>query len=110
MRPSDVTLVRIRDPLFIHWYVTVIRVVGTYASPGRPDTRAADSRVLVARRDKMREIRIRPSVGAAPDYAYAWYPLSAVEGDLNVRPRELGLFLRGYLEGWIPDGGITLTG
>ncbi|MEU3879781.1 hypothetical protein [Streptomyces californicus] len=110
MRPSDITLVRIRDPLFTHWYVTVIRVVGRYASPGRPDTRAADNRVFVARRDKMREITIRPSAGATPDCAYAWYPLSAVEGSLNVRPRELGLFLRGYLEGWIPDGAITLTG
>ena len=39
-----------------------------------------------------------------------WHPLSNVEDEeFDVYPRELGPFLRGYLEGWIPDGVITLV-
>lgn len=36
-------------------------------------------------------------------------PIRVLEdGDVEIFPRDLGLFLRGFLEGWIPDGLITL--
>ncbi|MEU5092841.1 hypothetical protein [Streptomyces sp. NPDC021356] len=57
----------------------------------------------------MTEIAIRVHLGATKDTEYTWHPLTDVEGGLELRPRELGPFLRGYLEGWIPDGVITLA-
>ncbi|MGW2280216.1 hypothetical protein [Streptomyces sp. NPDC001770] len=39
----------------------------------------------------------------------AWWPLTEVALlEHRVFPRELGTFLTGYVEGWIPDGWITL--
>lgn len=71
-------------------------------------------RIFVVRRSKMRSIRLRARARAraraATDAYYVWHPLSNVEGEeFDSYPRELGPFLRGYIEGWIPDGIITLV-
>ncbi|MEU8870174.1 hypothetical protein AB0D24_03260 [Streptomyces javensis] len=52
------------------------------------------------------------SPGALPGTGMplTWLPYAQVTayiGDLGVT--DLGLFLQGYVDGWIPDGWITLT-
>lgn len=38
-----------------------------------------------------------------------WWPISEVSAEqFNAFPKELGIFLQGYVDGWIPDGTITL--
>jgi hypothetical protein len=67
-------------------------------------------RIFVTRHDRMRPIRLRARAYTPLDVDYAWHPLSDVESEnFDVYPRELAPFLRGYLEGWIPDGVITLV-
>ncbi|GHJ30817.1 hypothetical protein TPA0910_52500 [Streptomyces hygroscopicus subsp. sporocinereus] len=36
-----------------------------------------------------------------------WWPITQLK-QATLFPRELGLFMEGYVEGWIPDGRITL--
>ncbi|MGW0705921.1 hypothetical protein ACWD4G_08130 [Streptomyces sp. NPDC002643] len=67
-------------------------------------------RIFVVRRSRMRTISLRGRPHPVTDSSYVWHPLPDVEDeDFDVVPRELGPFLRGYLEGWIPDGVITLV-
>ncbi len=66
--------------------------------------------IFVVRHSRMRSISLRACTRFVTDADYVWHPLSNVEDeDFDVCPRELGPFLRGYLDGWIPDGVITLV-
>ncbi|WP_371095867.1 hypothetical protein [Streptomyces sanglieri] len=67
-------------------------------------------RIFVVRHDRLRTVSLRTHTHPFPDADYVWHSLIDVEGeDFDACPRELGPFLRGYLEGWIPDGVITLV-
>ncbi|MEU8719552.1 hypothetical protein [Streptomyces antimycoticus] len=44
--------------------------------------------------------------GSVPPSAQ-WWPITQLK-QATLFPRELGLFMEGYVEGWIPDGRITL--
>jgi hypothetical protein len=58
----------------------------------------------------MRSISLRARARVVTNVDYAWHPLANVEDEkFDVHPCELGPFLRGYIEGWIPDGVITLV-
>lgn len=109
LQPTGFSLMRIQDPLFSHWYLAAVPVVGKYTPPSTAPTQVATRHIFAVRRDRMRNLTLRPCSSTSPDAVYAWHPLTEVEGDLHVHPHELGPFLRGYLEGWIPDGVITLT-
>ncbi|GHH07690.1 hypothetical protein GCM10018780_41800 [Streptomyces lanatus] len=58
----------------------------------------------MVRHGKMRWISLRARTQTNTDIDYVWHPLPNVEDEeFDVHPRELGPFLRGYIEGWIPD-------
>ncbi|MDX3635713.1 hypothetical protein PV728_36805 [Streptomyces europaeiscabiei] len=98
------------DPLFSHWFLSATPAIGRFRPLPERGGQAGLTRIFVVRRDRMRPISLRCRTHPFPDADYAWHPLSDVEGEeFDVYPRELGLFLRGYLEGWIPDGVITLV-
>lgn len=73
--------------------------------------------IFTAETDRITQCTLRifvyRAMGAAPASAFgsraAWWALDDV-AQLGhwVFPRELGPFLQGYVEGWIPDGWITL--
>ncbi|MFK0296803.1 hypothetical protein ACIQU6_40915 [Streptomyces sp. NPDC090442] len=55
-------------------------------------------------------VKATAPVGAGQFGASAcWWPLARLpESGVALFPMELGLLLQGYVEGWIPDGEITL--
>jgi hypothetical protein len=75
--------------------------------PERNPDRAVRSRLFIVRREKVGAITIGEN--ASWNVEASWHPLAEIESEgFNFCPRELGVFLRGYLEGWIPDGNIRL--
>lgn len=109
LRPSKLSVIHILDPLFSHWFLAATPVVGRFDPPSERGGQASLTRIFVVRHSRMSRISLRARPRSLPDADYVWHPLSDVENeDLDVYPRELGPFLRGYLEGWIPDGVITL--
>lgn len=110
LRPSRFSVIHVLDPLFSHWFLARTPVVGRFnplPEQGVPDVPTC---IFVVRRSRMRTISLRARAHSVTDSSYVWHPLSKVEDeDFDVLPRELGPFLRGYLEGWIPDGVITLV-
>ncbi|WP_416981491.1 hypothetical protein [Streptomyces sp. T028] len=110
LQPSRFSAIRVLDPIFSHWFLAATPVVGKFAPVPERDGQARLMRIFVTRHDRMRPISLRARAHASLDVDYVWHPLSDVEdADFDVYPRELGPFLRGYLEGWIPDGVITLV-
>ncbi|MDQ0761490.1 hypothetical protein [Streptomyces canus] len=110
VRPSRFSVIHVLDPLFSHWFLATTPVVGRFDPLSARGGPAGRTYIFVVRRDRMRQISLRARARSSPDADYVWHPLSDVEDeDFDVYPRELGPFLRGYLEGWIPDGFITLV-
>ncbi|MEV4867481.1 hypothetical protein [Streptomyces ossamyceticus] len=108
--PSRFSVIHVLDPLFSHWFLARTPVVGNYNPLPEQDSSDESTRIFVVRRSKMRSIRLRARARVVTDADYVWHPLSNVEGEeFDAYPRELGPFLRGYIEGWIPDGVITLV-
>ncbi|MCN9244481.1 hypothetical protein NGF19_27485 [Streptomyces sp. RY43-2] len=108
--PSRFSVIHVLDPLFSHWLLAATPVVGKFDPFSNRGDQAGSTRIFVVRHGKMSRISLRGRSHPIPDADYAWHPLPDVEGeDFGVYPRELGSFLRGYLEGWIPDGVITLA-
>ncbi|MFI6934340.1 hypothetical protein [Streptomyces sp. NPDC050287] len=110
--PSRFSVIHVLDPLFSHWFLARTPVVGSYNPLPERDSSDESTRIFVVRRSKMRSIslRARARARAVTDADYVWHPLSNVEDkEFDAYPRELGPFLRGYIEGWIPDGIITLV-
>lgn len=108
--PSRFSVIHVLDSLFSHWFLARTPVVGRYNPLPERDRLDESTRIFVVRRHKMRSISLRARARVATNVHYVWHPLSNVEDEkFDVYPRELGLFLRGYIEGWIPDGVITLV-
>ena len=108
--PSWRSLIRVADPILVHWFLAATPVVGQFDPlPESGGRTAGPMRIVIARREAMRPLGVRFRARGVLDADYAWHPLTAVENEnIPVCPRELGPLLRGYLEGWIPDGVITL--
>ncbi|MFJ4011011.1 hypothetical protein [Streptomyces sp. NPDC090026] len=49
----------------------------------------------------------RPEAAEAFSLSARWWPIAETDA-VTVFPRELGILMTGYVEGWIPDGPITL--
>ncbi|MDX2546697.1 hypothetical protein ACOT81_27540 [Streptomyces sp. WI04-05B] len=110
VRPSRFSVIHVLDPLFSHWFIAATPVVGRFDPLSERGGLAGLTHIFVVRQDRMRRISLRACAHPFLDADYVWHPLSDAEDDkLDVHPRELGPFLRGYLEGWIPDGFITLV-
>jgi hypothetical protein len=110
VRPSRFSVIHVLDPLFSHWFLATTPVVGRLEPPAERDSQAGLTRIFVVRYDRLRPISLRAHTHSFPDADYIWHPLSDIEDeDFDSYPRELGPLLRGYLEGWIPDGVITLV-
>ncbi|WNM35708.1 hypothetical protein RKE30_37805 [Streptomyces sp. Li-HN-5-11] len=110
LRPSRFSAVQVVDPIFSHWFLAATPVIGRFVSAPERNRESCLLRIFVTRHDRMTPVSLRARNHTSLDVDYAWHPLSDVEDeDFDVRPRELGPFLRGYLEGWIPDGVITLV-
>lgn len=110
IRPSRFSVIHTVDPLFSHWFLARTPVVGRFEPLPQQDGLAESPHIFVVRRSRMRSIALRARTHSCMDADYVWHPVSRVEdARFDVRPRELGPFLRGYLEGWIPDGVITLV-
>ncbi|MBX7473478.1 hypothetical protein [Streptomyces sp. NPDC056132] len=110
LRPSRFSVIRVLDPLFSHWFLAATPVVGRLDPLPGQGGQASLTRIFAVCRDRMRPISLRARARLFPDADYAWHQLTDAEDeDFDVYPRELGPFLRGYLEGWIPDGVITLV-
>ena len=110
IRPSRFSFIHTLDPLFSHWFVARTPVVGRFDAWSARGCSAGSTRIFVVRHHRMRSISLRARTHSWADTDYVWHPLSNVEDEeFDVYPRELGPFLRGYLEGWIPDGVITLV-
>ncbi|MDO0930472.1 hypothetical protein QQY66_01690 [Streptomyces sp. DG2A-72] len=110
IRPSQFSVIHVLDPLFSHWFLARTPVVGRFNPPPERGSLDESIHIFVVRHNRVRSISLRASARSVTDADYAWHPLSDVEDeDFDVHPRELGTFLRGYLEGWIPDGVITLV-
>lgn len=110
LRPSRFSAIQVVDPIFSHWFLASTPVIGRFVSVPETDGQPGLMRIFVTRHDRMTPISLRARPHTSLNADYAWHPLSDVENeDFDVRPRELGPFLRGYLEGWIPDGVITLV-
>ncbi|MGA5205219.1 hypothetical protein [Streptomyces variegatus] len=110
VRPSKFSVIHVLDPLFSHLLLGATPVIGRLHPATERDSRSDSMHVFVVRRRNMRTIRLRARTKSFPDIDFAWHPISDVEDEeFDVHPRELGPFLRGYLEGWIPDGVITLV-
>ncbi|WP_128375196.1 hypothetical protein [Streptomyces cavernae] len=108
--PTRHSLIRVLDTLFSHWFLAATPVIGRFNPVAEQAGRADSMRIFVVRHRKMRPISLRVRTHSFPDADYAWHRLTDVEdGELDVCPRELDPLLRGYLEGWIPDGVITLV-
>ncbi|MBE8473873.1 hypothetical protein [Streptomyces justiciae] len=110
IQPSRFAVIHVLDSLFSHWFLARTPVIGRYHPLAERDGRDESTDIFVARHSRIRSISLRARSRSVVDTDYAWHPLSAVEDEaFDVCPRELGPFLRGYLEGWIPDGVITLV-
>jgi len=110
LRPSRFSVIHVMDPLFSHWFLAATPVVGRFDPQPEPGGQAGLMHIFVVRHDRMSPISLRARAHSFPDADYVWHQLSNVEDeDFDVHPRELGPFLRGYLEGWIPNGVITLV-
>ncbi|MFI1734073.1 hypothetical protein ACH40E_33645 [Streptomyces acidicola] len=110
IRPSRFSVIHTLDPLFSHWFLARTPVIGRFNTPSQRGSLYGSAHIFVVRHDRVRSISLRASTHSRADADYVWHPLSNVEDDhFDVCPRELGPFLRGYLEGWIPDGVITLV-
>lgn len=110
VRPSALSVIHVLDPLFSHWFLAATPVIGRFIPVTDRDCRSGSMRIFVVRHHRMRTISLRARTRTSPDVDFVWHPLSDVEDEqFDVHPRELGPFLRGYLEGWIPDGVITLV-
>ncbi|QFQ98077.1 hypothetical protein F9278_19770 [Streptomyces phaeolivaceus] len=110
IRPSRFSVIHVLDPLFSHWFLARTPVVGRFNPLPEGGGLDESMRIFVVRRSRMRTISLRGRSHPVTDSSYVWHPLPDVEdADFDVVPRELGPFLRGYLEGWIPDGVITLV-
>jgi hypothetical protein len=109
IRPTKVSIISLFTPLSSPHFLAVTPVMGRFTPlPEKNPDRATHSRVFVVRHEKVGAITANE--GAASNIEYSWHPITEVETEgFNVCPRELGVFLRGYLEGWIPDGTITLV-
>ncbi|MFM9448762.1 hypothetical protein [Streptomyces acidiscabies] len=108
--PSQLSIIHILDSLFSHWFLARTPVVGSYGPLPDRDSPNESTRIFVVRHGKMRSISLRARARTNTDADYVWYPGSNVEDEeFDAHPRELGPFLRGYIEGWIPDGVITLV-
>lgn len=109
VRPSRFSVINVLGPFFSHWTLAATPVVGSFDPLAERVDLAGLMHIFVVRRVRMRPIGLRVRAHSLPHADYVWHPLSHLEdGDLDVYPRELGSFVRGYLEGWIPDGFITL--
>jgi hypothetical protein len=108
LRPSGSSIMRVHDPLFTHCFLAPTPVVGHFAPPANKEPNEA-VRIFIVRRNKIHSLILRPQAAHGCESDYIWHPLSTVEAaEFDVLPRELGPLLRGYVEGWIPDGPITL--
>jgi hypothetical protein len=108
--PSGLSVIHVLDTLFSHWFLARTPVAGRYNPLPDRDSPNESTRIFVVRHGKMRSISLRARAHTITDADYVWHPLSNVEDEeFDVYPRELGPFLRGYIEGWIPDGVITLV-
>jgi hypothetical protein len=108
--PSRLSVIHVLDSLFSHWFLARTPVVGSYSPLPDRDSPTEATRIFVVRHGKMRSISLRARTQTNTDIDYVWHPLPNVEDEeFDVHPRELGPFLRGYIEGWIPDGVITLV-
>jgi hypothetical protein len=108
--PSGFSLIHTLDPLFSHWFLARTPVIGRFDTLSQRGSLDGSTRIFVVRRDRMRSISLRAATRCRADTDYVWHQLANVEDKyFDVHPRELGPFPRGYLEGWIPDGVITLV-
>ncbi|MFF4630018.1 hypothetical protein [Streptomyces griseorubiginosus] len=108
--PSRLSVIHVLDSLFSHWFLARTPVVGSYSPLQDRNIPKESTRIFVVRHSKMRSLSLRARFKTITDADYVWHPLSNVEDEkFDVYPRELGPFLRGYIEGWIPDGVITLV-
>ncbi|MBR8642144.1 hypothetical protein KEF29_29545 [Streptomyces tuirus] len=110
IRPSKFSVINTLDPLFSHWLLARTPVMGRLDNLSQRGGLDGSTHIFVVRRSRMRSIYLRARTRSCADADYVWYPLGDVEDEqFDVHPRELGPLLRGYLEGWIPDGVITLV-
>ncbi|MGW0565998.1 hypothetical protein [Streptomyces tauricus] len=108
--PSKFSLLHVLDPLFSHWFLAATPVIGKFDPLPEQGGQSGLTHIFVVRHSRMRPISLHARTHPFTSSDQAWHPLPEVEdGDLDVCPRELGPFTRGYLEGWIPDGVITLV-
>ncbi|MDQ1027017.1 hypothetical protein QF035_004599 [Streptomyces umbrinus] len=109
-RPSRFSVIHVFDQLFSHWFLARTPVVGRINPLPEPGGPNVSTHVFVVRRSRIRSISLHACTRPVTDVDYFWHPLPNVEDeDFDVYPRELGPFLRGYIEGWIPNGDITLV-
>lgn len=110
VRPSRFSVIHVLDQLFSHWFLARTPVVGRINPLPDPDGPKESTHIFVVRRSRMRSISLHACARPVTNVDYVWRPLANVEDEnFDVYPRELGPFLRGYIEGWIPDGVITLV-
>ncbi len=110
LRPSRSSIVHVHDSLFTHCFLAPTPVVGHFAPPAKNKEPNEAGRIFIVRRNKIHSLILRPQATHGFEADYIWHPLSTVEAtEFDVLPRELGPLLRGYIEGWIPDGPITLV-
>lgn len=71
LQPAGFSLMRIQDPLFSHWYLAAVPVVGKYTSPPTAPTQVATRHIFAVRRGRMRKLALRPCSSTSPDAVYA---------------------------------------
>ncbi|MFH8467704.1 hypothetical protein [Streptomyces sp. NPDC017991] len=110
IRPSKFSFIHTLDPLFSHWFVSRTPVIGRFDLSSKGGASTGSTNIFIVRHSRMKPISLRARSHSRADADYVWHPLSNVEDEMfDVYPRELVPLLRGYLEGWIPDGVITLV-
>lgn len=106
---SKLSVIHVLNPLFSHWFVAATPVIGRFDTNAR-GKRDRVTHIFVVRREKMLTLSLHMRADSLLDSDYSWHPLSDLEADgFEVYPRELTPLVRGFLEGWIPDGVISLA-
>ncbi|MGW0645872.1 hypothetical protein [Streptomyces badius] len=96
----------VRDAARRWWQLTDPRIGHSVGAPWaptstRPDRGRVERRLLLV---LLPPGTPRPHTGPLTARAFWWPVTCLLAGDVVTRPAELGVFVDGYLQGWLPDG------